>query len=309
MTPSTRRAPFVGLFGPPVVVLIVWLIAGLGWTGILLQLAALPAGIVLFRWLQNRPERFSSAEGQSEELVEVEIPSADQTTSFRFSAVVRWHQSQAGPVPVRDAVLRQAGALSITWRPDQVGVAQHHLAAGLACVQLHEHRAGTVSVVDVRLSLSESVQRHLELKNAVLRETELWQLKIELERKVRSYLRDDALQSPESTIVWWLSRNEAGVEHAVELAEILTQLSDLATGRAAPVADELLGGGLIEALERVDQPARRHRAEQVASILEDIGVVEDAGLIRRKFHVEKLGEVVDVHHNGHSTMTAETFER
>ncbi|ONI77414.1 hypothetical protein BWI15_02550 [Kribbella sp. ALI-6-A] len=308
MTSSTSKAAYFALFGPPVIVVVVWLAAGLGWVGLVLETAAIAVGVLAFRSLKEAPAWLGRGESVVAEITDVEIPSAETGTSFRFCAVVRWHDRQISAAAARDAVLRRAAGLSVSWRPDQVGTAQHHLAVELSRIRLDGHRSGSGCVTDVRLELSKTDLKHLELKQAAIREIELWELTIERERKVRSYLRNDALSTPEAAIVWWLSRNESGVQHAVELSDVLTRLSDLATGRATAGSDEKVGAGLVEALELVDPPGRRHKAEQVASILEEIGCAKDAGLIRRKFHVERLSEVVDVHHNGQTSVTTDSLE-
>jgi hypothetical protein len=305
MSRSTKAALAV-LFGLPTLMLAVWLIGGLSWFGVPLEIATIVGAVFGCRWMiANQPLR-DGASVPSAELTDVAVPTVSAGMSFSLTVTVQWTSIDraldrtAQSELARNAVLTRASRLAASWQPEQWELAGHEIGAALTARQPDASNRVIAWAITTHLELPEADRHHLGNLVDARREADLWRVRIAKEREVRKYLKEEVLSSADAAVVWWLSRNESSVERAVELADVLAKLSDIARGTGpAGVEDESVGRGLVEALHRVDPQSRRLLADEFAQLLTEAGLAADAGKVRRAFAVEDLGaQVIDIAQGG-----------
>lgn len=276
----------------------IWLITELGWIGAVLVLSGVGVGIVGVRTITGR--HVTGAAGQDElscSLSTYGLPSQRENIFFELSASVHWNPT--GPAEGQEEVARQvivsrAREVTAGWKPEQVSLAQQELAALFATPLRDPADQLGVWATDVRLELSDADREVLAETAKADREAAAWEAGMANERRARAYLREDALKTPDAAIVWWLARNQGAVEKAVDLADVLTQLSNLATGRARADDDSPDARRLIAAISQLDAATRRRTADEFADALEQIGLTAEAAALRRKFQVQPLNQVVEI---------------
>jgi hypothetical protein len=275
-------------------VVAVWLLLQLGWGGVLVLVAAVIGGVVAQRRLAARRPIGESLETTS--LVASGLPTSDETVFLDLAASVHWRTRASEsyhPELARAFVLEQARHVTSIWAPAQYSLAQHELAARLGRPQPGASGQLEIWATDVRLELPEAVQQHLAKMDEAQRRGLLWEVDALNETKVRTYLREDALQTPASALVWWLARNQDSVERAVELIDVLTKLSLFANGRKA--ADDAAEAQLlIGAIERLDESARRPTAHGLAEALDQADLPDLSKALRDRFNLPTLRPIVDL---------------
>lgn len=280
----------------PLLAVAVWLIAQLGWVGTLLSAAAAIAGLVAYRKAGSRSPVEDPSEASSSPLSTSGLPTADETVFLDLSATVHWQAAQAQSYHAdlaRALVLRHARDVTSKWRPAQYSLAQHDLAARIGRPEVDASGDLEVWATDVRLDLPEAVQQHLAKMDEAHREGLLWEVDALNQSRIRSYLRDDALRTPASAVVWWLARNQESVQRAVELSDVLTKLSQLATGQTEPngAAEVQL---VVDAVQKLDESARRPAAHDLAAALDQAGMSSVAKALRDKYNLPTLRPIVDI---------------
>ncbi|GAA0615205.1 hypothetical protein HPO96_25670 [Kribbella sandramycini] len=277
----------------PLLVAVIWTIAKLGWLGVVLAAAVGAIGWIAYRWaVQRQPAEDNS---HTSLLTTSGLPTADETVFLELSATVHWNavkpETYHGDL-ARELVLRQAREVTSRWRPIQYSLAQHELAARIGRPEAETPGELEVWATDVLLTLPEAVQQHLAKLDEAHRDGLLWEVSAVNETRIRTYLREDALRTPASAVVWWLSQHEGSVERAVELADVLTRLSRLATGE--PAADGAVDlESLIEAIENLAEQARKPAAHSLAEAFEQTGLTDLATALRDKYKLPTLRPIVD----------------
>ncbi|MEU8224932.1 hypothetical protein [Kribbella sp. NPDC048915] len=229
-------------------------------------------------------------------LVTSGLPTADETVFLELSATVHWRTGKPRsyhPDLARALVLLQAREVTSKWRPAQYSLAQHELAARVGRPQPEASGELEVWATEVRLELPEAVQQHLAKMDEAQRRGLLWEVDTLNETKIRTYLREDALRTPASAMVWWLARNQESVEQAVGLAGVLTKLSQFANGRneADDSAEAQL---LIDAVRKLDASTRRPTAHGLAEALDQADLPDLARALREEFNLPALRQIVDL---------------
>ncbi|MFI5733673.1 hypothetical protein ACIA49_26395 [Kribbella sp. NPDC051587] len=278
----------------PLAVALVWLIAELGWLGVVLS-AVLVVGCLAGYWKTGGLWFADSSAASSSTLSTTGLPTADETVFLAVSATVHWQAAKAASYHAdlaREFILQQAREVTARWRPAQHSLAQHELAARVGRPAAVETGELEVWATDLRLELPEAVEQHLAKMDEAHRDGLLWEVSAANKDRIRTYLRDDALRTPASAVVWWLAHHEGSVERAVELADVLTKLSQLANG-----ASDLDGSGgsrqLIDALEALEPSARRPAAHDLADAFEQADVPGFAQALREKYNLPTLRPIVD----------------
>ncbi|HZX09192.1 hypothetical protein [Kribbella sp.] len=271
---------------------LVWLIVQLGWIGVVLSLLISVTSLFVFRRASPVPAE-EAVEPPFSQLSTSGLPTADETVFLDLSATVHWQAAKAESYHAdvaRAFVLECARQVTSRWSPGQYSLAQHELAAGIGRPRIEPTAELEVWATDVRLVLPEAVRQHLAKLDEAHRDGLLWEVSALNESRVRTYLRDDALRTPASTIVWWLANNQWSVEQAVGLAEVLTRLSHLATGNNEPDAVPAVEP-LVNALDDLDDAARRPAANDLAVTLDQSGLPDLAKSVRDRYNLPKLHSV------------------
>lgn len=169
------------------------------------------------------------------------VPTAENDYHFAFSARVFWQTPSGwGNVDAAGqavkAVLVQASLVTTRYRPEDVANAQHELSARLTTPWVDQQGRMQIWATDVSLAVSEEDKQLLARRIELRKRVRLWEEEREIERALRSYLRDDALATPGDAMVWWLAQNKGQVEEAVRLRGVFALLSAAATGREIPAA-------------------------------------------------------------------------
>lgn len=290
MTRNTRYALAI-LFGLPVLMLLVWVVADLAWLGLPLEIAAIVGAVFACRRTISKGFFETQVGSTAETPLSAALPSAADDVNFRLSASVCWRSTdrlldeRAQAELATDAIVNRALRLAAPWGPEQWEVAGHKLAAALSAEESDEAGKVLAWAADVQLELLDTDRIHLDSLAEARRQTELWTIKVAKERALRAYLKDEALSSADAAVVWWLSRNESSVERAVELSEVLSTLSDLASGKSGRGG----GGMLVEAIHKLADEEQRPLADEIAHSLTDAGLIDEAQTLRETFHVRDHG--------------------
>lgn len=177
---------------------------------------------------------------QEQRISYVALPSSVSDYDFSFSATVRWHvldvpegTPYANPAGLAvDAVLQRARVVTSQQPPHRSTVTQHQLDGALATMRVDPTGRVLAMAQDVQLSLPELDRERLAKLSNVRKDEDVWEHERNYERSKRAYLGDDVLKDTGSAVVWWLSRNEAEVEGAVDRIALLAQLSAAANNES-----------------------------------------------------------------------------
>ncbi|GAA2809165.1 hypothetical protein [Kribbella solani] len=278
----------------PFAAAVIWVLTRLGWIGAVLSVVAVIVGVVAYR-------RTGVPTPPAEEVPEVSqlstsgLPTADETVFLELSATVHWQAAKPESYHAdvaREFVLRRAREVTSRWQPAQYALAQHELAAAIGRPESDGTGELEVWASELRLQLPEAVQHHLAKLDEAHRAGLLWEVGASNQSKVRAHLRDDALRTPASAIVWWLAQNEGSVQQAVDLAGVLTRLSQLATGQST-TDDAAQVQVMIDAIEKLDDDARRPAAHDLADAFGQAGLDDLARRLRDHYQLPALHSVVD----------------
>jgi hypothetical protein len=162
----------------------------------------------------------------------IPLPSAVPGFSFFFSATVYWLPAVDGVIePERVAageIIRRAAEFTQQYDPGQALLVQNGLAEAVADARADPKRRVYARAGSVELTITADDQRHLDEREKLRKQEDLWDLRRRLELNKRKYLADDVLKSPASALVWWLARNDDKPEKVAENIEVLTRLADAA---------------------------------------------------------------------------------
>ncbi|MFC9691490.1 hypothetical protein ACFTSF_23255 [Kribbella sp. NPDC056951] len=301
------RAVVIAAILVPWTAFVVWLSVVLGWLGAGLSVVLTIGCVVAYRKAGGQLFADVSAASESE-LSTSGLPTADGTVFLKVSATVHWQAAKVESYHAdvaREFVLQQAREVTAKWRPAQYSLAQHELAARIGRPATADGGDLEVWATGLRLELPEAVEQHLAKMDEAHRHGLLWEVGAANENRVRSYLRDDALRTPASAVVWWLAQHDGSVERAVELAEVLTKLSRLATG-ASETDVSAESQHLIEAIQKLEEPARRPAAHNLADAFEQAGVPVVAQALREEYNLPTLRPLADPPPSGDSEAGART---
>ncbi|CAM5418579.1 hypothetical protein [Streptomyces purpurascens] len=170
---------------------------------------------------------------QEQRVAYVALPSSVTDYDFCFSATVRWlvldapedapYINAAGLAI--DAVLHRARAVTAQQTPQRSAFVQHQLDGALAIMRADSTGRIMAMAQNVSLTLPEHDRERLARLSDVRKDEDVWEHERNYERSKRAYLGNDVLKDTGSAVVWWLSRNEEGVEGAVDRIGLLAQLS------------------------------------------------------------------------------------
>lgn len=173
------------------------------------------------------PERHP-AQYQARQVAVIPVPSAVPGFSFIFSATVYWQPAVASVIePERIAlgeIIRRAGEFTQRHDPSQAPLVRSGLAEALADARADPKQRVYARAESVGLAITADDQRHLDERDQLRKQEELWDFRRRLELNKRKYLEEDVLKSPASAVVWWLARNDDKPEKVAEHIELLTRL-------------------------------------------------------------------------------------
>ncbi|WP_405060376.1 hypothetical protein OG474_01700 [Kribbella sp. NBC_01505] len=290
-----RKSLSIAVAVVPLVAVAVWLIVELDWLGILLA-AVLAIGCLAVYRRAGAQLFAGTTTSASSELSTSGLPTADETVFLAVSATVHWQAVKAESYHAdlaREFILQQAREVTGKWRPAQHSLAQHELAAKVGRPSTLDTGELEVWATDLRLVLPEAVEQHLAKMDEAHRHGLLWEVSAVNENRRRTYLRDDALRTPASAVVWWLAQHDGSVERAVDLAEVLTKLSQLANGGNESDGSAVDSQQLIDAIEKLGQSARRPAAHNLAEAFDQAGVPAVALALREKYNLPTLRPIAD----------------
>ncbi|WP_405643336.1 hypothetical protein [Streptomyces uncialis] len=177
-------------------------------------------------------------------LVVVPVQSVLPDCPFLLSATVWWR-----PVDPLDPLTQGNPAglatMSVLERAQNVVGAEHpgrctfleHWLTGVLGRPTPDHTASvTAFAADVRLVLRPADQRHLDELDGLRKSMDTAESRRQHERDLRTYLREDVLETPGSALVWWMARHDDEIERAVRMIAPLTYLSAAANDEEVPEA-------------------------------------------------------------------------
>lgn len=184
---------------------------------------------------QERRERERAAEPVDAGLrmVGVPLPCVEPGYRFLFSAKVFWRPAP-NPVGMRHSNPEALALESIRMRASQITGDQspgdhvavgYQLAAALGTVLPDGSGQVVVWATEVELSIPDDDEARLGKIAQLRKHEQVFEHERGLERGMRSYLRDEALASPGSAVLWWLARHPDQVEDTARLIGPLAQLS------------------------------------------------------------------------------------
>jgi hypothetical protein len=172
----------------------------------------------------------------------VAVPSGATDYDFLLTATVRWHPVE-GPADAplvnpgglaAEAVLERACKITSQREPGRVSLVQHELNGALGTMELDASQRLWAMAEAVLLTLADHDQQRLDKLAAVRKDEQVWEHERRWEISKRSYLGEDVLKDPGSTVVWWLARNNEHVERTVNDLGLLAQLSSAANNQDVP---------------------------------------------------------------------------
>ncbi|MFD7160974.1 hypothetical protein ACFV9C_40765 [Kribbella sp. NPDC059898] len=219
-------------------------------------------------------------------IYDARIPSAAPEYQFSFSCTVYWtpigqpsrHVDLAAAAVA--SVMRRARQALALMEPTEGVAAKQEIATALGRAESDDRQQARVWADAVQVRLPESYARQAELRADLRRRQEVNTLERQLEKDLREYLSKDALASPGSATVWWLSKNPDQIEQCVSLYQTLRRLSDAAHDRIpADLFDDRFRGdeagrtvlfAVPERTEDPEPPARPSFAEAVEILLDGL---------------------------------------
>ncbi|MEQ3552484.1 hypothetical protein WIS52_18575 [Pseudonocardia nematodicida] len=240
----------------------------------------------------------------------VSLPSSRPDYRFAVSATVAWEpMGDRTDHDDRDALAHTtfvARAASITARFSLVDweEAEQALRAELGAPKQDESHTVHVSASDISLSTDEKDVDRVRSIETLRKQKEHFEYRREHEKAVRTYLGGDALISPGSTLIWWLTRNldrpGDAVQQAVERIPTFARISAAAQDSDDPSAypppvdprDDDAGRVLFEeALPDDDED--RFLAQYLARTADEHGRSDFGDRIRRAYRLQDLDDVAD----------------
>jgi hypothetical protein len=237
---------------------------------------------------------------QARPVAGIPVPSAVPGFNFVFSAAVYWVPAVDGvrePERVAEAeIIRRTAEFTKQHDPRRATLVQNGLAEVLMVPRADQKQRVYARAESVALTITADDQRHLDERDRLRKQEELWDCGRRLEVNKRRYLEDDVLKSPASAVVWWLARNDDKPEKVAGQIEMLTRLARAAASTADTPADYAMGYGstrdgdndamttdsaslttaghfraFLDSFEFPDGDARLLLTKQVASVVEGHG--------------------------------------
>ena len=172
----------------------------------------------------------------------VALPSGATDYDFLLTATVRWHPAE-GPADTpllnpgglaAEAVLARACKITAQREPGRASLVQHELNGALGTMELDSSQRLWAMAESVTVTLAEHDQQRLDKLAAVRKDEQVWEHERRWEISKRTYLGEDVLKDPGSTVVWWLAKNNEHVERTVNDLGLLAQLSSAANNQDVP---------------------------------------------------------------------------
>lgn len=218
-----------------------------GWLVALLAVLLVGAAVVL-REAAMTPAQPEPVESLVEPVREPQLPSsravydariqsAASEYQFSFSCTVYWNPIEQ-PSRTVDlaatavaAVMRRARQALALMEPSEGVAAKQEIAIALGRAESDDRQQVRAWADNVQVRLPEHFAPQAELRAELRRRQEVNKLERQLEKDFREYLSEDALATPGSATVWWLSKNPDQIEQCVGLYQTLRRLSDAAHDR------------------------------------------------------------------------------
>jgi hypothetical protein len=260
-----------------------------------------------------RPEVVS----HTRELPEAQLDTNTPDYRFSFAATVSWQvQLGAGRDPhvdpgalAVDAIIDRAAAAARDFGPSDAVRAQHRLEAVLGVRSPDPSGAVRAWATSIRVVVPAEDEDRIRRLAAHRKTAAEWEHERRREQDLRRYLREDALSTPGSAVVWWLARHLDRVEDAVRLIDRLGELSAVAQDRPrnvpgtvaeqAPFELVVPSGqnGRVTATDLVDHvlpdPADDRRllfARDLARVLDQFDLNEQGARLRSAFGIGHAGD-------------------
>jgi len=169
-----------------------------------------------------------------------DIPLASAASEYRFSFSARVCWTPIGSPPpgvdlgsaaIKSVLLRAQRELAGI-EPTQSEVATYRLGAVLGVTEADEMQNVRAWAERIQVRLPDHYVAAANQRGELRRRQEIVELQHALERRVRTYLKDEALVTPGSATVWWLAKYPDQIERCVDLYPTLRRLSDAANDRA-----------------------------------------------------------------------------
>ena len=171
----------------------------------------------------------------------VVVPSATADYDFLLTATVRWRPVQGSDSPLlnpgglaAEAILDRACKVTSQREPGRASRVQHELNGVLGSMEMDNSQQLWVMAESVTLTLADPDQQRLDKLAAVRKDEQVWEHERRWEISKRTYLGEDVLKDPGSTVVWWLTKNNEHVERTVNDLGLLAQLSSAANNQEVP---------------------------------------------------------------------------
>jgi hypothetical protein len=187
---------------------------------------------------EQRPAVVEEPPDTGKRMAGVPLPCTEAGYRFLLSATVFWRPAP-NPIGMRhtnpealalESIRARASQLTADQAPgDHVAVA-YQLAAALGTVLPDGSGQVVAWAADVGLSIPDGDELRLHKMAELTKHEHVWEHERGLERSMRTYLRDEVLDSPGSAVVWWLARHPDQVEDTARLIGPLAQLSAAAHG-------------------------------------------------------------------------------
>lgn len=255
----------------------------------------------------------------------IALPSKDRDYRFLLHCTVLWRRSPSASDGARhprydqlaiDAIRERATRHTQHESPGDLELLGPRLATALSYPSVDRGDELGVWAQDVVLTMPDADLLRLHRLAELRKDEQLWAHERLHERNVRAYLHDDVFTSTGRAVVWWLSRDPTKIEETVALIGALARLTAAANDRevdsvfrglvdrpaaAFPETAPLtlsLNGGAVEPVRRlIDQtlpdgtePDRAHMADQLATLVANLGADELAGEIRRAFNAPDFAD-------------------
>ncbi|HEY7592006.1 MAG TPA: hypothetical protein VH969_02525 [Actinophytocola sp.] len=256
------------------------------------------------------------------------LPSKDRDYRFLLHATVLWLPSASATAGAQlsrqdhqvaiDAIRERATRQTQDLSASDLDLVGPRIATELSYPLVDRSGEFEVWAQDVVLTLPDLDLERLRELARLRKNAELWEAQRLEQRNLREYLHDDVFTSTGSAVVWWLSRDVTKVEETVALIGKLAQLTATANNRevdalfrpfvdgpvvphaevVAPASISLNGGGLepvrrlmAQTLPDSTEPERALMADQLATLVANLGADELAREIRLAFNAPSFAEV------------------
>lgn len=201
---------------------------------------------------------------QSEVIEGINLASAWPDYEFSFCAIVYWRStgSPTGTQHVRpgalaiETIIRRAARVAADEAPDMVVLLQHRLNDVLGVIEADPSGRVEAWAGQVQTTLLEEDAARLRALANIRKNKTVWEHERRYEGDRRRYLAEDVLKSTGSALVWWLSRNEANIDGAVELIGTMARLTAAAKDEDVPE----LFRHLLDPSLQTPEPERPHLA-------------------------------------------------